>query len=201
VPGVEIKLAAIGDRWELRVRGVTVTPGYWRNAVATAAAFDEEGFFKTGDAAELLDPNDPSRGIIFAGRIAENFKLSSGTWVNVGAIRLALLEAGAPLIADVVLTGADRDELGALVFTSGDGANATSTGTRLREILADHNARNPSSSGRIARALILHDAPNAAVGEITDKGSVNQSRVLSNRRNDVERLYTQPPDDDIIVLR
>jgi feruloyl-CoA synthase len=200
VPGVEIKLAPLGDRRELRVRGVTVTPGYWRNLQATADAFDEDGFLRTGDAAELLDPADPSRGILFSGRIAENFKLSSGTWVNVGAVRLALLEAGAPLIVDVVLTGADRDDLGALVVTNHTGESAVWARERLSTILAEYNVRNPSSSARIARALILPQAPNPAAGEITDKGSVNQSRVLTNRRSDVDRLYAEPSDSGVIIL-
>jgi feruloyl-CoA synthase len=199
VPGVEIKLEPLGSRFELRVRGVTVTPGYWAAPEATSAAFDDEGFFKTGDAGELADPADPSRGIRFAGRIAENFKLSSGTWVNVGALRLALLEAAAPLVHDVVLTGADRDELGALVFGAG-GATDDAARIRLQKAFAEHNRRNPSTSTRIARAVLLPDAPNAAAGEITDKGSVNQSAVLERRHDQVARLYAEHVDPGVISI-
>jgi feruloyl-CoA synthase len=210
VPGVEIKLAPVEDRFEMRVRGVTVTPGYWRDPLATAAAFDEDGFYRSGDAAHLLDADDPSRGIVFDGRLSENFKLSSGTWVNVGAVRLALLEAGTPLIEDAVLAGLDRDELGALVFVAPDArasggaepqpsANGD-TAARVRAAIARHNAQHTTASTRIARALVLSGAPDAARGEITDKGSVNQGRVLANRAADVARLFADPPAPDVLVF-
>lgn len=200
VPGVEIKLAPFEDRFELRVRGPNVTPGYWRNAEATAAAFDEDGFFKTGDAGALLDERDPSRGIVFGGRLAENFKLSSGTWVNAGLLRLDVIEAGEGAIEDVVFAGADRDELTAIVFVPRALANDPSARERVRAALERHNARNPASSTRIARALIATEPPDAARGEITDKGSVNQRRVLHNRAADVARLYASPPADGVLLL-
>jgi feruloyl-CoA synthase len=220
VPGVEIKLAPVDDRFEMRVRGVTVTPGYWRDPQATSAAFDEDGFYRTGDAAHLFDDGDPSRGIVFDGRLGENFKLSTGTWVNAGAVRLALLEAGAPLIEDVVLAGLDRDELGALIFVAPD-VRAGGTGPRaervdgavvqdervgaavaheLHAIIERYNVRHTTTSMRIARALVMPDAPNAAAGEITDKGSVNQRRVLTNRADDVARLFAEPLDPDVLVF-
>jgi feruloyl-CoA synthase len=200
VPGVEIKLAAVGERLEMRVRGVTVTPGYWRDPAATAAAFDDEGFYRSGDAAHLLDAADASRGIVFDGRLSENFKLSTGSWVNAGAVRLALLECAAPLVEDVVLAGADRDELGALVFAA---PHARADGTfarRLCALVERYNAQHPATSARIARALVLPGAPDAAGGEITDKGSVNQRRVLANRAADVARLFAQPLDPDVLVF-
>ncbi|MDB5070281.1 MAG: feruloyl-CoA synthase [Candidatus Eremiobacteraeota bacterium] len=200
VPGVEIKLAPVEDRFELRVRGVTVTPGYWRNAMATAAAFDEDGFYRSGDAARLFDDADPSRGIVFDGRLSENFKLSSGTWVNVGAVRLALLEAGAPLIEDVVLAGLDRDDLGALVFVAPRARAGGTVTQQLRRIIERYNQHHSTTSMRIARALVMPDAPNAAAGEITDKGSVNQRRVLANRAADVARLFAEPLDPDVLVF-
>jgi feruloyl-CoA synthase len=200
VPGVEIKLAPLGDLHELRVRAVTVTPGYWRDPAATAAAFDDEGYYKTGDAGELLDPGDPSRGIVFGGRIGENFKLASGTWVNVGALRLALLEAANGLIDDVVLVGADRDELGALVFARAAAAAEPDFRARLRDALREHNRRNARTSTRIARALIASRPPDAAAGEITDKGSVNQRRALANRSDEVARLLADPLDPQVLVL-
>ena len=199
VPGVEIKLAPFEDRFELRVRGPSVTPGYWRNAEATAAAFDEDGFFKTGDAGSLLYENDPSRGIVFGGRLAENFKLSSGTWVNAGLLRLDVIEAGAGAIEDVVFAGADRDQLTAIVFVPRALAKDPATRERVRAALALHNARNPGSSTRVARALIAAEMPDGARGEITDKGSVNQRRVVENRANDVARLYAEAPDPAVIV--
>ena len=220
VPGVEIKLAPVGDRFEMRVRGVTVTPGYWRDPQATSAAFDEDGFYRTGDAAHLFDNGDPSRGLVFDGRLGENFKLSTGTWVNAGAVRLALLEAGAPLIEDVVLAGLDRDELGALIFVAPDvraGATAprdervdgavaqderagAAVAHELHAIIERYNVRHTTTSMRIARALVMPNAPNAAAGEITDKGSVNQRRVLANRANDVARLFAEPLDPDVLVF-
>ncbi|HEY0615887.1 MAG TPA: AMP-binding protein, partial [Candidatus Elarobacter sp.] len=187
VPGVEIKLAPFEDRYELRVRGPSVTPGYWRNADATAAAFDDEGFFKTGDAGSLLDEDDPSRGIVFGGRLAENFKLSSGTWVNAGLLRLEVIEAGEGAIEDVVFAGADRDELTAIVFVPHALQHDPAAPERIGVALALHNARNPASSTRVARALIASEPPDGARGEITDKGSVNQRRVLANRARDVAR--------------
>jgi feruloyl-CoA synthase len=215
VPGVEIKLAPVGDRWEMRVRGPSVTPGYWRNVDATEAAFDSEGFYKTGDAAELLDPEDPSRGILFAGRISENFKLSSGTWVNVGAVRLAIVEAATPLLDDVVVAGADQDAIGVLAFLNLAAAREL-TGLphaeraeliahptvreRLSALIAERNLRARGGSMRVARVLLLADAPSGPEGEITDKGSLNQRRVLTRRAADVARLYTEPLDPEVLVL-
>jgi feruloyl-CoA synthase len=199
VPGVEIKLAPFEDRFELRVRGPNVTPGYWRNPEATAAAFDDEGFFRTGDAGALLDDGDPSRGIVFGGRISENFKLSSGTWVNAGLLRLDVIEAGEGAIEDVVFAGADRDEIAALVFVPRALAGHPRVRERVRMALARHNQQKPASSTRTARALIATEPPNGAQGEITDKGSVNQRRVLQNRDDDVARLYAEPRDPGVIV--
>jgi feruloyl-CoA synthase len=199
VPGVEIKLAPVEDRYELRVRGPNVTPGYWRDPVSTAAAFDEEGFFKSGDAGALLDPGDPSRGIVFGGRLSENFKLSSGTWVNAGLLRLDVLDAGDGTIDDVVFAGADRDEVTALVFVSRALARDPATAERVRAAFARHNERNPAGSTRVARVAIADEPPNGARGELTDKGSVNQRRVLQNRTEDVARLYAEPLAAGIIV--
>ena len=203
VPGVEIKLAPVDGRFEIRVKGPNVTPGYWRNAAATAAAFDEDGFYKTGDAGELRDAGDPSRGIDFAGRIAENFKLSSGTWVNVGALRLALLDAAAPLLEDVVVAGHDTDAIAVLAFlalepartVAGEPGAAIATlaahpavRAHVSRAIATHNQTHGGSSTRVRRAIVLDDTPNRAEGEITDKGTINQRRALTLRAAAVELL-------------
>ncbi len=212
-PGVEIKLAPLDGRYEMRIKGPNVTRGYWRNPAATAAAFDADGFFRTGDAAAFKDIADPSRGLVFGGRLAENFKLSTGTWVNVGALRLALIERGAPFIEDVVFTGHDGDAIGALVFlraehaarlTGGEHANLASAAKHPRarafvaNVLAEHNAESPGSSTRIARALIVPDAPDRAHGEVTDKGSINQRRALAHRAALVTRLHAAEVEGDVI---
>jgi feruloyl-CoA synthase len=199
-PGVEIKLAPSDGLTEMRVKGPNVTPGYWRNTQATRAAFDGDGYFRTGDAASLKDPHDPSRGLVFAGRLAENFKLATGTWVNVGALRLALIERGAPLIEDVVLTGHDRDELGALVFVRAEAAaQIADVRAFVANALGAHNAASPGSSTRIVRAMIVPEPPDRAHGEITDKGSVNQRRSLQLRAHDVTLLDAGGDDPRIIL--
>ncbi|HEY0557095.1 MAG TPA: feruloyl-CoA synthase [Thermoanaerobaculia bacterium] len=207
--GTEIKLAANsgGDnKLELRVKGPNVTPGYWRHPELTAELFDEDGFLKTGDAGKLADPRDPNRGILFDGRLAENFKLMSGTWVHVGELRLELISAGAPVIQDVVVTGHDREEIGLLIFPNPAGCRALcreaaeteplteligrpQVRDHLAAALAAHNAANRASSRRIARALLLAEPPSIEAGEVTDKGYVNQRAVLTWRAAVVDRLY------------
>jgi feruloyl-CoA synthase len=214
MPGVRIKLAPDGDRYEICVKGPNVTPGYWRNATATAAAFDDEGFYRTGDAVALRDAADASRGIDYRGRIAENFKLSSGTWVNVGSLRLALSDAAAPLVEDVVVAGHDTDAIAVLVFFALEHARAVAglpdagraelarhpaLRERIRAAFAAHNAAAPGGSTRVARALLLDDAPNRAEGEITDKGSLNQQRALAYRAAAVA-LMLGPANRDVITL-
>jgi len=216
VPGTEIKLAPVGNKLEIRVQGPNVTPGYWRRPELKAEMFDEDGFLKTGDAVRLADPDDPSRGIVFDGRLAESFKLMSGTWVHVGELRLEVIAACAPAVQDVVVTGHDREEVGLLVFPNPAGCRSLCGGGleeaspaelirrpevrgRLREGLAAHNAANPANSRRIARALLLADPPSIQTGEITDKGYVNQRAVLDCRAALVERLYGEP-DAELILM-
>ena len=216
VPGTEIKLAPVGNKLEIRVQGPNVTPGYWRRPELKAQMFDEDGFLKTGDAVRLADPDDPSRGIVFDGRLAESFKLMSGTWVHVGELRLEVIAACAPAVQDVVVTGHDREEVGLLVFPNPAGCRSLCGGGleeaspaelirrpevrgRLREGLAAHNAANPANSRRIARALLLADPPSIQTGEITDKGYVNQRAVLDCRAALVERLYGEP-DAELILM-
>lgn len=213
-PGTTIKLAPVGEKLELRVRGPNVTPGYLKRP--ELAPFDEEGFFRMGDGGRLLDESDPAKGVVFDGRIGEDFKLSSGTWVHVGAVRALLVERLAPVAFDVVLAGLDRPELGVLVFVALADARALCTempaGTpleelckaeplkeHLRELLESHNALHPATSQRVARVLLMAEPPSIDASEITDKGYINQAAVLRRRAALVERLY-RGEGDDVVVL-
>jgi feruloyl-CoA synthase len=201
---------------ELRVKGPNVTPGYWQRPELNSEVFDDDGFLKTGDAGKLADPRDPSQGILFDGRLAENFKLTSGTWVHVGELRLEILAAAAPLVQDVVVTGHDRQEVGLLVFPNPAGCRSlcdlgedSSLADLIRRpevlkqlaaSLAALNLTHASSSRRIARVLLLAEPPSIAAGEVTDKGYVNQRTVLERRADLVERLYDGEPAPERIVL-
>jgi feruloyl-CoA synthase len=213
--GTEIKLAPVGNKFELRVKGPNVTPGYWRRPDLTREQFDEDGFLKTGDAGKLADPDDPSKGILFDGRLAENFKLTSGTWVHVGELRLELITACSPILQDAVVTGHDREEIGLLAFPNPAGCRSLCPGLpddaplaelirrpevreRLAAGLARHNATHRASSRRIARALLMAEPPSLQAGEITDKGYVNQRAVLERRAALVERLYGEEEDSELI---
>jgi feruloyl-CoA synthase len=214
VPGVELKLVPLGPKLELRVRGPNVTPGYYGQPELTRAAFDEEGFYRSGDAARFLDPAAPEKGLVFDGRTAEDFKLTTGTWVHVGAVRLAALAACSPVLQDVVVCGHDRDQVGLLAWLnvgacrqlSGGGASderslagSADVLAVVREGLAAHNRANRGASSRIARLLILSDPPSIDENEITDKGYVNQRAVVERRAALVQRLFADPPGPDVIV--
>ena len=216
-PGMEVKLAPVGDKLEIRVKGPNVTPGYFKAPDLTAKAFDEEGWLRTGDAVRLADPANPAAGLLFDGRTAENFKLSSGTWVNVGTLRTRVIAAGAPVIEDAVITGHDRDEIGLLIFPSlaglrglcpDLGADAKlqdmidhpAVEAALVEGLSRHNAMAQGSSMRIARCLILTEPPSIDANEITDKGYLNQRAVLAKRAALVERLHAEPAGPDVIEI-
>jgi feruloyl-CoA synthase len=195
VDGVEMKLAPVNDKLEARFRGPGITPGYWRQPELTAAAFDEDGYYRTGDAMRFLDPQDPAQGLEFDGRIAEDFKLTTGTWVSVGPLRAQLVAAAAPYLQDCVITGHDRDEVGALLFPNAiacQGVAREALRAHLQDALDRLAAAATGSSRRIARALVLEAPPSIDSGEITDKGSINQRAVLKARANLVELLYTEP---------
>ena len=218
-PGVEVKLvqdAATGDKTEVRFRGPNVMPGYWRAPEQTALTFDEEGYYRTGDAVRLVDPADPRAGLVFDGRIAEDFKLSSGTFVSVGPLRAKVLALGAPLVQDSVVAGIDRDDLSVLVFARIDecrkyaGLPAT---TPAPEVLADTRVRGffqilverlwiegSGSSNRVARAHLLIEPASLEAGELTDKGSINQ-RVVLRQRDAIVRLLADGQDPSAIVPR
>ncbi|MGY3484780.1 feruloyl-CoA synthase [Bradyrhizobium sp. USDA 4011] len=211
LPGLEVKLVPLGDRFEARVRGAAVTPGYWRCPELTAAAFDEEGFYKVGDAMRLVDANHPEQGMRFAGRASENFKLVSGTFVNVGALRLAVLSATNPLLQDVVVAGEGRDDVRILAWPSPSGCanwmrNEIALHTNpdvqnaVREALSQYNAANLGSSRRVAAFHLLAEPPSLGKGETTDKGYINQRGVLAARSVLVEDLYARSPPGHVIVL-
>jgi len=190
VAGCELKLAPAAGKLEVRVRGQNVTPGYYKRPDLTKAAFDEEGFYRIGDAVKFADPADPDRGIVFDGRVAEDFKLSTGTWVNVGAVRIRLIAAADPLIQDAIITGHDRDELGALVFLSPASKDLSSEQIRARLSEALKKlAQEGSSSTCPVRLMIMTEPPSIDANEITDKGYMNQRAVLERRAALVERLY------------
>ncbi|MEP4423654.1 MAG: AMP-binding protein, partial [Nitratireductor sp.] len=213
VPGTELKLVPAGDKLEIRVRGPNVTPGYLKNDKLTRAAFDEEGFYKIGDAVRLADPERPERGLFFDGRVAEDFKLMSGTWVSVGDLRVQGIAALDPVAQDIVVTGHDREEVGFLVFPNvaacrklaglDDDAPLRAVlrhdrvRAHVRDGLAALKARGGGSSRHATRARLLDTMPAVDAGEITDKGYVNQRAVLSRRADEVERLHGEDPADFI----
>ncbi len=197
-PGMLAKLVPAGDRYELRVKGPNVMPGYWRNPEATAAAFDEEGFFKTGDAARWVDESRPEAGIAFAGRLSEEFKLASGTWVRATTLRTQLIDALQPYVRDLVIAAPDRPWLGALVWLDETACRNTDWRPALADLLHTFNNRAGGSSTRIRRLLPLGEPPSAGDGEVTDKRSINARRVLERRAADVARLYAEPVDSDVI---
>jgi feruloyl-CoA synthase len=202
VDGVEMKLAPVAGKLEARFRGPSITPGYWRAPELTRAAFDEEGFFRTGDALRFVDPADARQGFEFDGRTSEDFKLGSGTWVSVGPLRAKINAACSPLVQDVVITGHGRDRLAALVFpnlVACRGLSLAALRARLQPVFDRLAQAGSGSSTHVTRALIMDVPPSIDASEVTDKGSINQRAVLQNRAALVERLYAEPPDPDIIV--
>jgi feruloyl-CoA synthase len=191
VAGCTLKLVPSAGKLEVRVKGPHVTPGYYQRDDLTRAAFDEEGYYRIGDAVKFADSNDPAKGIVFDGRVAEDFKLSSGTWVSVGGVRLRLIAACNPIVQDAVITGHDRDEIGALVFLSAaaQGMSPEAVRARLAEGLRTLAAEGGGSSTRPVRLLVLTEPPSIDANEITDKGYINQRAVLEHRAALVDRLY------------
>lgn len=202
LPGSEVKFVPNGGKFELRVKGPQVFPGYRGAPALTAAAFDVEGFYCIGDAGKLVDPEDPSKGIAFDGRVAEDFKLTSGTWVSVGSVRLRAVSAMAPYVADAVVTGHDREDIGLLLFLSPQGRQAerSQVEVQVQKALREMRSGGGGSSQCPTRALLLEDAPALEAGEITDKGYINQRAVLQRRAADVAALHSTTPDPRVIAL-
>ena len=182
-PGAEIKLVPVEGKYEARVKGPHITPGYWRQPELTRQAFDEEGYYRLGDTFAFAD-GDPAKGLLFRGRLAEDFKLSTGTWVHVGPLRARFIAHFAPWVRDVVIAGEGRDELVALVFP----ASPFPSG-KFEGLLKSFQEQSTGSSNRIARAVVLEEPPSLDAGEATDKGTINQKAVLKNRRKLVDELY------------
>ena len=217
VPGVAIKMVPSGSKMELRVKGSNVTPGYYKREDLTRDAFDDEGFYRIGDAGRLADPDDPAKGLIFDGRTVEDFKLTTGTWVHVGGLRVAALAAASPLLQDAVVCGHDRAAIGLLAWPNlaackevcPDPAahaaperllRASEVVGRIRDGIKAYNTAQGGSSTRIARVLLMAEPPSIDANEITDKGYINQRAALERRKALVERLYAEPPADDVIVI-
>jgi feruloyl-CoA synthase len=210
VPGVELKLVPHGAKLEARVRGPNVTPGYWRQPQLTEKVFDEEGFYRFGDAVRFIDPNDVNKGLLFDGRLNEDFKLANGTWVSVGPLRAKFLGYFAPLVRDVVIAGHDHDFIAVLIFPDLDACTglciACAAGAPPAAILRNDAVRaefqsrlkrfaaeSTGSSNRVARAILCEEPPSLDAGEITDKGSFNQRNVLDRRAALVEQMYLAEP--------
>ncbi len=219
VPGCEVKMVPTGDgeKYELLVRGPNVTPGYWRRDDLTDAAFDDEGFYKIGDAGRFADTDDSSKGIEFAGRLAEEFKLTTGTWVHTGALRVRAISALSPVAQDIVIAGHDRDEIGFLIMPNLSGCRGLCpelddeaslavvlADERVRERIRDGmeslRAQGSGSSTYATRALVLEEPPSIDAGEITDKGYINQRAVLDRRASLVEVLFQERESEVVIQI-
>jgi feruloyl-CoA synthase len=207
-PGMELKLVPSGRKLEARVKGPNVTPGYWNEPELTAAAFDEEGFYKLGDALSFVDETDPDKGFMFDGRIAEDFKLSTATWVSTGPLRVNFLAHFAPYAKEVVIAGPDRDFIGVLVFPDIDACRELAgeqegsvtellasplVRSKFQELLVSMAKSSTGSSNRIVRAIVLDIPPSIDAHELTDKGSISQRAVLENRTGVVDEIYRGSP--------
>ncbi len=217
-PGLEVKLVPLaGGKCEARLKGPSITPGYWREPKLTAEAFDEEGFYKLGDALRFDDPLHPEKGLLFEGRIAEDFKLATGTWVHVGPLRVSFIAHCAPYVKDVAIAGADRDEIAVLVFpdleacrrlapdlpkdaSAADIVVHEAVRREFRFLLESFARAATGSSNRIVRAMLLDTPPSLDAGEATDKGSLNQRMVLQHRAALVDQLYAAPPSARVIAI-
>jgi feruloyl-CoA synthase len=215
-PGIELKLVPSQGKLEARLKGPNITPGYWRQPELTAKAFDEEGFYKLGDALKFEDPNDPRKGLLFDGRLTEDFKLSTGTWVSVGPLRTQIMNRFQPYMRDVVLAGENENEVTALgipdmpairalhseldkKLSDADVLNSEGVRAKVKERLTAFARESTGSSNRLTRVLLMDEPPSMDAGEMTDKGSINQRAVLGRRANLVKELYANPPSARVIA--
>jgi len=218
MPGVEAKLVPSGGKIEIRVKGPNVTPGYWKEPALTRNAFDEEGYYRFGDAVRFVDPEDANKGLLFDGRLAEDFKLASATFVNVGPLRIKILHWFAPYIVDVVIAGHDRNHIGILIVPNiaacrslAPDLPAHTSATELlqhkavvqkiTELLESLAADASGSSNRVERAILLDEPPSLDAGEVTDKGSLNQRVMLDRRVDLVEELYAPEPSPRVLHIK
>jgi len=214
--GMSVKLVRNEEKFELRLKGPNVTPGYWRDPARTADAFDDEGYYRIGDAVRLADPQRLEKGLVFDGRVTEDFKLATGTWVNFASVRNSVINACAPLIRDVVLTGLDRNCIGAMIFpdlqacareaglpetaTPREITSHPTIRSRFQTALGNLALRATGSSNHVARALLLEEQPDIDRGEVTDKGSINQRAVQAHRAYLVDRLHADEPGPEIMTF-
>ena len=204
VPGTSVKLAPEGSKFEIRVKGPQISPGYYNDPEKSAAAFDEDGFYRLGDAARLQDGADPEAGLVFDGRLVENFKLASGTFVAAGSLRITAISAVGGAVADAVVCGEGKEGVGLLLFLNAPFCARLGDADTVREAvrtgLQRMNAEARGGGGKVARAIILSGAPDPLSGEITDKGYINQALSRQQRAADVERLFAITPDDDVLTF-
>ncbi|WP_326857718.1 feruloyl-CoA synthase [Noviherbaspirillum sp.] len=216
IPGVQLKLLPNGEKLEVRVKGPNVTPGYYKQPELTQTAFDDDGFYRIGDAVRFVDSDQPELGLLFDGRVAEDFKLSSGTWVNTGKLRVGGIEALAPIVQDIVITGHDRDFVGFLIFPNAAACRqlaGLAPDTPMTDVVSHPVVRSHIEKGMMAmkrnwagtsnypqRAIVMTDAPSVDGNEITDKGYINQAAVLRRRAQLVDRIHAAVPDADVIAL-
>lgn len=199
LPGTSVRLLPEHGKLEFRVKGPQVSPGYLGRPEASAAAFDDEGYYRLGDAARFADPADPYAGLVFDGRISENFKLASGTFVVVSDLRLGVLGDVGGAVTDAVVCGENQDKIG-LLFYPNPTMDRAAIEAAVRTGVAAFNAKAKGAGGRVARALVLPDAPDANAGEITDKGYIAQSLARSRRAEAIDRLYADPTPSDVMVF-
>lgn len=200
IPGIEAKLIKLNDDdMEVRFRGIGITPGYWNDPEATRNAFDDEGFLKIGDAVRFSDPQNIAEGLAYHGRLSENFKLTTGTWVIAGLLRLDLIKACEPYMQDAVIVGENRSDIGILIIPNPN-ADRAILSAALREKIEAYNAREAGSSRRVARAVIMTELPDIDTGEITDKGYLNQRKIIARRASLIETLYSDAPHEQVMLF-
>ena len=213
LPGCQMKMSPVGEKYECRVRGPHITKGYFRNAAKTSEAFDDEGYYKLGDAVKFSDPADPSKGLAFDGRIAEEFKLANGSWVSAGSVRIGAISEVDGVLSDAVVCGLNEDRIGILGFLNQNFCKRLVGDLPLSEMASNqvvreavetglrfYNQKNPNASSRIATCILQPDEPSQDKGEITEKGYINQNKVQTLRADEVKRLFRSPYDSDVIVL-